>query len=505
VGQQTVPFKNIDELIAPAIDLEKSGTTISKVGDSVTYTYTVTNTGNVSLGNVVIKDDAGTPGNTADDFQLTTPSSGDANTNGILEETETWIFTKTLTVPAGASDPFVNTATVNANAVNSLLTATDTDTHSVDLFKPGVTVTKAIVGNPTSALIGDTITYRITITNTSDGDLTTVALDDPNNNTPDLEVATVTDALLDAVLPSGGKVKDLAIAAGLGTLDFGETGSFDVTYTITAGDFPTLTNTVAVLYHPASFPNDVTDDDSVSITVDIPHVPGRMTGGGSIFTTSAANIGAGVRVTHGFQLHCTVDANNRLEVNWGKPNQHFHLSNLTEVACMDHPFIVQAPPDAPIDTLIGKGVGNYSGTYKGKKYSRAAAEITFIFIDAGEPGGTNGTAPHDSASYIITVLNGPGTVDDVIVLNTGDNNGVRNANDLLLATTGQIDLTFGNHQAHNELKNLLSQEAQQIQNKIDQTLAALDNVSLTEDRLLSLTSDLNSLFAQLEAAIKASA
>ena len=46
------------------------------------------------------------------------------------------------------------------------------------------------------------------------------------------------------------------------------------------------------------------------------------------------------------------------------------------------------------------------------------------------------------------VLNGPGTADDVIVLNTGDNNGVRNANDLLLANTGQIDLTFGNGLIH---------------------------------------------------------
>lgn len=48
--------------------------------------------------------------------------------------------------------------------------------------------------------------------------------------------------------------------------------------------------------------------------------PGRMTGGGSVFTPE------GVRFTHGFTLHCdTNDVPNRLQVNWPKAVGKGHL------------------------------------------------------------------------------------------------------------------------------------------------------------------------------------
>src|SRR5262249_55595416 len=133
-------------------------------------------------------------------------------------------------------------------------------THSVDLFKPGVDVQKSILGNPTSVVVGTTITFHFTITNTSDGDLNTPALDDPNNNTPDLIFDSISDPLL-------GNLTSNVIAAGLNVLDFGETGSFDVNYTVQQKDVPSLTNTVVVHYHPFGFPNDVTDAASVSLAV----------------------------------------------------------------------------------------------------------------------------------------------------------------------------------------------------------------------------------------------
>src|SRR5262249_37438699 len=156
-----------------------------------------------------------------------------SNADGALSVGETWTIKATRMVQAGDADPLPNTVTVSANPEGfpNVITP-DADsvlTHSVDLFKPGVDVQKSILGNPTSVVVGTTITFHFTITNTSDGDLNTPALDDPNNNTPDLIFDSISDPLL-------GNLTSNVIAAGLNVLDFGETGSFDVNYTVQPTD-----------------------------------------------------------------------------------------------------------------------------------------------------------------------------------------------------------------------------------------------------------------------------
>ena len=68
-----------------------------------------------------------------------------------------------------------------------------------------------------------------------------------------------------------------------------------------------------------------------------------------------------VRVTRGLTIHCDLKLSNNLEVNWG--GNQFHMTeHLETVACTDDPAITQAPPPAPLDTLIGVGTGRYNGT-----------------------------------------------------------------------------------------------------------------------------------------------
>src|SRR5882672_5886748 len=60
--------------------------------------------------------------------------------------------------------------------------------------------------------------------------------------------------------------------------------------------------------------------------------PGRMTGGGSVFTTDGTEVQTGDRVTHGFEIHCgaengTIPLPNNLEINWS--GNRFHLDYLT--------------------------------------------------------------------------------------------------------------------------------------------------------------------------------
>jgi hypothetical protein len=173
------------------------------------------------------------------------------------------------------------------------------------------------------------------------------------------------------------------------------------------------------------------------------HELGRMTGGGSIFLPSGAIGGAaGTRVTHGFELHCATqtkkgggieDVNNRLEINWNQ--SQFHLDHLTSVECFDT-ALVQAPPkSAPIDTLVGVGLGRFSGSFNGKSYDKVDAKIEFTLTDAGEPG------KNDTSDYRITVLD-------------GNKDGVANDPVVVLDTKGAIKLTFGNHQAHKEIASL---------------------------------------------------
>ena len=104
--------------------------------------------------------------------------------------------------------------------------------------------------------------------------------------------------------------------------------------------------------------------------------PGRMTGGGSVFTIDNA------RVTRGFQIHCDLREPNNIEVNWPGGNR-FHLTELTSAVCTDSPAVDQRPPGAPFDTFTGTGVGLYRG--------QPGARIEFVFVDAGEPG-TSDTA-----------------------------------------------------------------------------------------------------------------
>src|ERR1043166_675607 len=146
-------------------------------------------------------------------------------------------------------------------------------------------------------------------------------------------------------------------------------------------------------------------------------MPGRMTGGGSVFTNSGTEVTTSGpdRVTHGFEIHCgaedgTIALPNNLEINWS--GNRFHLDALTFARCSDDPTITPNPPYAPFDTFEGFGTGSYNG--------QSGAHIHFIVTDAGERG-TLDTAE-------MTIWSGDYSTSPIVL---------------------QVDrnyLTFGNHQ-----------------------------------------------------------
>jgi hypothetical protein len=121
---------------------------------------------------------------------------------------------------------------------------------------------------------------------------------------------------------------------------------------------------------------------------------GRFTGGGNQVTVG------GAKVTRGLTIHCDKLLSNNLEVNW--PGHKFHmLEHVTTVECSDDPNIIQAPPPAPLDTLIGVGTGKYDNA--------DGFTIEFKLQDYGEPGTSDKMAIkiYETANPANVVLNVP--------------------------------------------------------------------------------------------------
>lgn len=95
---------------------------------------------------------------------------------------------------------------------------------------------------------------------------------------------------------------------------------------------------------------------------------GRFTGGGK-----DVEVG-GLSITQGLELDCDLAQPDNLEINWA--GHHFHLETLQSATCLliGNP----APPVAPINEMIGSGVGRYDGM--------DGYTVSFTLIDNGEPG-----------------------------------------------------------------------------------------------------------------------
>jgi uncharacterized repeat protein (TIGR01451 family) len=144
------------------LDLVKSGPATAEVGDTITYTFTVTLTaGSPPISGVVVTDPIC-------DSPPTLQSGDDGD--GVLEQGETWIFTCTHLVTANDPDPLPNTATVSGGG------ASDSDNHEVDIIHPAIDIEK--VGEPDSGSPGDEILYTYDVTNIGDVPLFDISVDD---------------------------------------------------------------------------------------------------------------------------------------------------------------------------------------------------------------------------------------------------------------------------------------------------------------------------------------
>ncbi len=144
---------------------------------TLTFTITITNTGNVTLTNPVFTDVLTQGGSNRNLTTGPTLTSGDTDSDGEVDVGEVWVYTATRAVTQGNinnGNDFVNTGTFDSDQVGP---QSDTSTTTITA-PPSISVTKvpdvASVNNA-----GDLITYTITITNTGTSTVTGITVSDP--------------------------------------------------------------------------------------------------------------------------------------------------------------------------------------------------------------------------------------------------------------------------------------------------------------------------------------
>jgi len=213
-------------------------------GEPITYTFTLTNTGNVSLTSPQVTDPiCETP---AGPLTLTNGFQGvDTGVAGELEAGETWVFECVYTI---------DLADVNAGEVANTATATGTPPPSSGLPDPSSTAsnladaqqnaaialdkssslpTVANGGLPAATDVGDTVNYTFEVENTGNVTLTNVVVTDP----------LITGA------PNNGSI---TCPAGIASMAPNDVLSCTATYTLTQADIDAgmVANTASVVGAP---------------------------------------------------------------------------------------------------------------------------------------------------------------------------------------------------------------------------------------------------------------
>jgi LPXTG-motif cell wall-anchored protein len=145
------------DLIDPAIGIVKTvSQEVGHVGDVVTYTYVVTNTGDTTLYNVTVDDDV--MGHIGDIASLAPGASETLTADYTLGEVGV-----------------VNVATAYGCDVAGKC-VTDEDDATVTVIHPAIAIVKTV--DPDSGVPGDVVTYTYVVTNTGDTTLYNVTVDD---------------------------------------------------------------------------------------------------------------------------------------------------------------------------------------------------------------------------------------------------------------------------------------------------------------------------------------
>ena len=235
----------------PSIEVIKTagdatdGATLTTLAGNVTYSYKVSNTGDVVLSNVTVKDDNGTPGNPSDDFIVGTIASLAVGTSQTLTSTRSITTDTTNIATATGTTPINGTVSDTDNAVVDVIARTG------DLK---ITKTDCL----TKVVPGQCVTYTIVVSNCGPDTATHALVEDlfPSNLTDVKWTSKAAKGATDNKARGTDNIEDYV------TLPAGSSITYKVTGTVVGGPgshkvsdcHRTLTNTATV-----TAPSDFTD------------------------------------------------------------------------------------------------------------------------------------------------------------------------------------------------------------------------------------------------------
>jgi uncharacterized repeat protein (TIGR01451 family) len=209
------------EILKPGALVVKEGNQFAYPGDTVTFTFAVTNTGNAPLSDVAVTDDRCAP---------VTRATGD----DLLDAGETWTFTCSKQIPPdhriGDENPIRNVATATGRDPLGRLVESQDD-HLVRVLHPAIDIEKT---GPATAPVGMPLGYALTVTNPGDVPFARqdVIVADPRCEAPPAGPATGADASPDQLDP-GDSWTYTCTAQTAGR----PAGTFVNTATVTGKDF----------------------------------------------------------------------------------------------------------------------------------------------------------------------------------------------------------------------------------------------------------------------------
>ncbi|MGK7296380.1 MAG: DUF7507 domain-containing protein [Candidatus Wenzhouxiangella sp. M2_3B_020] len=207
------------DLFTAGVSVDKTGPALAKAGDTVTYT--------VSLSN---------------DSSANAPAVTCTANDSLAGDLGAFAFGDTsydYAIPADAAGPIDNTVTVDCTVEGFDNAITASDSHSVELINPSVSVAKACA--PDAVIVGETIEWTIDVTNTGDAEIDCL----------------VNDA-------TAGIVDESRL------LQPGDTATLTASRTVEMDDYPLISNTASADCAITGFDNRVDGSATADCEVEIP-------------------------------------------------------------------------------------------------------------------------------------------------------------------------------------------------------------------------------------------